>query len=228
MKKSFLIAGAAMLAMAVPAVAAMQGHGPGSMADMNRTDVEAKVKEHFAMFDADKDGAITRDEVKAHHDAMRASRMDERFKAMDKDGNGAISRAEFDAAHADRGPRGDRPMKDGMGSRPDGPPPAMADGRPDGARRSPGGMDHGKRDGRPGQGGDMMMGRMFAMADANKDGKVTLAEATGAALAHFDKVDANKDGKITAQERMDYRQSVRDGWKGKAARPDAKPAAAAN
>jgi hypothetical protein len=55
----------------------------------------------------------------------------------------------------------------------------------------------------------MMMGRhgdMFAKADANSDGKVTLSEATGKALEMFDRADANKDGTVTPEER-------RAGWK---------------
>lgn len=36
--------------------------------------------------------------------------------------------------------------------------------------------------------------------DTNKDGKVSLSEATSRALVSFDRVDANKDGVLTAQE----------------------------
>lgn len=57
-----------------------------------------------------------------------------------------------------------------------------------------------------------MEGHMFAMADANKDGKVTQAEATGAALAHFDKVDSNKDGAISDAERKAMREKMRGAW----------------
>ena len=42
---------------------------------------------------------------------------------------------------------------------------------------------------------------MFDAADANKDGKVTLTEASAQALAMFDKADSNKDGTISADER---------------------------
>ena len=45
--------------------------------------------------------------------------------------------------------------------------------------------------------GHMMGGRMFETADANKDGSVSLQEATDAALQHFDMADANRDGQIT-------------------------------
>jgi Ca2+-binding EF-hand superfamily protein len=43
-------------------------------------------------------------------------------------------------------------------------------------------------------------GGMMSRADANKDGKVTLAEALAAGMAHFDKKDANRDGAITKDE----------------------------
>jgi hypothetical protein len=38
------------------------------------------------------------------------------------------------------------------------------------------------------------------MNDTNKDGKVSLSEATSRAVASFDRVDSNKDGVLTAQE----------------------------
>jgi len=49
-------------------------------------------------------------------------------------------------------------------------------------------------------------GHLFDMADANKDGRVSLAEAQAAALAHFDKADLNHDGKITPEERQQAHQ----------------------
>lgn len=188
MNKTLLIAGAAVLAIGVPALAAhhegAQGDHP-MMQEMTRADAEAKVKEHFAMVDANKDGAITMDEVKARREAMRAQRKDMHFQKMDANGDGSISREEFDAAHA---------MKHDK----------MADG----------GMKNHKM-GHRGM-GKMMGGRMFDMADANKDGKVTLSEATSAALAHFDMVDADKNGTVTPTERMDYWKAKKMEWKSKA------------
>ncbi|MGB0922404.1 MAG: EF-hand domain-containing protein [Alphaproteobacteria bacterium] len=46
-----------------------------------------KMLKHFDEIDADSDGKITQDEVKAHHAARRA--------AADKDGDGKLSKAEF-------------------------------------------------------------------------------------------------------------------------------------
>jgi hypothetical protein len=44
-------------------------------------------------------------------------------------------------------------------------------------------------------------GGMIVMADTNKDGQITLAEAETLALQHFDQMDANKDGQVTPDER---------------------------
>jgi hypothetical protein len=50
-------------------------------------------------------------------------------------------------------------------------------------------------------GGMMGGGALFQLADANHDGRVTLAEATSGALRHFDMMDANRDGRLTPEER---------------------------
>jgi Ca2+-binding EF-hand superfamily protein len=48
---------------------------------------------------------------------------------------------------------------------------------------------------------------MFAAADLNKDGKVSLAEMQQTALQHFDRADANHDGKLTPDERKQAHQA---------------------
>lgn len=131
---------------------------------------------------------------KADREARRAAM----FDRLDSDKNGQISRAEFSA-------RPQRP--DGAAKGPDGEP---------GKHRG-----WGKRGGghRGGHHGGMMMGRF---ADANKDGAVTQAEFTAAALKRFDAMDANKDGKATTDERQAARKAMRDEWR--ARREAAKPA----
>lgn len=77
-------------------------------------------------------------------------------------------------------------------------------------KRMHGGMRH----------GGMMMGRdLFTKADANKDGKVTLSEATGKALEMFDRADANKDGTVTPEERRAARKSWMEQHHGDDAKP---------
>jgi Ca2+-binding EF-hand superfamily protein len=50
---------------------------------------------------------------------------------------------------------------------------------------------------------------MFDMADANRDGRVTLQEATAAAYRHFDMADVTRDGQITREERIQMHQKMR-------------------
>lgn len=191
MKKTLLIAGIATLAAAPLIAQGMQRReGRGMMAHepMTRIDVQTRVKTHFAEMDTNKDGAVTQAEIDAGRAAKRAERHGEMFTQMDTDKNGSISRVEFDAHHAVK-------MQSGRGGM-------------EGHR----GMKHG---GHGKMGG--MGGRMFTMADANKDGKVTEAEATTTALAHFDKVDTDKDGTISDAEHQAAREKMRAEWKAKKA-----------
>ncbi len=189
--RSLLIAGG-VLALSIPALAQMHGGDHAPMAKMHgsdtRADLEASVKSHFAAMDGNKDGQVTPDEIKAMHAARRAERQDAHFAAMDKDSNGQISKAEFDAAHS-----GDQTMKHGERS----------------AHRGAMGEKHhkGQRAGQDGPRGMMGEGGMFAMADANKDGGITLSEALTARLARFDAVDSDKNGTLSPEERMKARQA---------------------
>lgn len=162
------------------------------------------------------DGSFTRAEAQAKAQEMfarmdvnkdgkidqadRAARRDAMFNRMDTDHNGQISRAEFDAmGPGARGPRGPE------GAGPDG-------------ERGPGKHRWGHRGGH--RGGGMMMGRM---ADANKDGAITQAEFTAAALQRFDRMDTNHDGTVTKEERQAARQAMREQWKSRMGQPEAKP-----
>ena len=186
MNTKMLLATLCGAAIAIPALAAgaheMHEHMAGPM---TRSAVEAMVKEHFAKVDANGDGYIDKAEADAARDKMMADMRGRHFKMMDTNGDGSISRAEFDAEH-----------HEGM---------AMGDGKPGGAM-----MGHGAEHG-PGM--PMMMMRhgpgMFERADANKDGRVSLAEALAMPMAHFDKADTNKDGTISPEERKAAHEKMR-------------------
>jgi Ca2+-binding EF-hand superfamily protein len=176
-----LLFSAAVLCVAAPALA-LSAPTPkpatAPMPSISRAEMIQKVQDHFGKLDTNKDGFVTKDEMQAAEAAMRerfANHMQEResavFDRIDTNKDGSISRAEFDAAH--------KAMI------------ANHAGIPGGAMRGAHGM-HGLH--------GAMAGRMFATADANNDGRVSLQEATAAATAHFDKIDANHDGVLTPDE----------------------------
>jgi hypothetical protein len=197
MKKTFvsLIAAASVLGIAGSAYAAMEGgHGMGghrgmmAAGPMTLADVEKSVKDRFALLDTNKDGVVEKTEADAARDKMQDDRRDAHFKTMDANGDGSISRAEFDAGHEKRAE--DRKAGKGHAMRGQG----RGEGRGKGFGMGRGG--HGR-------------GGMFAHADANSDGKVTLSEALAKPTAHFKTMDANKDGTVTPEERQAAREKMR-------------------
>lgn len=187
--KARLLSAAAIVAVAVtPAVASVApgaGRHEFAMEPITRDAMIQKVQEHFAQVDTNKDGFVTKEEADAAREAIHAKMADHReeaagaiFDRIDTNKDGQISRQEFEAAHQAMMAHG----RDG----PDGSQQAEGRGRP---RRGAMMMHHAAMD-----------GHIFEMADSNKDGKVSLAEATAAAAAHFDKADANHDGTLTPEE----------------------------
>ena len=169
---------------------------PMARAPMARADVPARVQQQFARRDTNRDGFLAGEEL-----AMRGQRhvivrrmggapgaalpgsapramgnADAAFDRLDANRDGSISRAEFGAARQVR-----------IEKR------VMVDGQP----RQPGAMRMMRRGG----GGGMLGPALLQRADANRDGRVSLAEATGAALQQFDMIDRNRDGRITPDER---------------------------
>lgn len=186
--KWIAVALAATTALAMPAFAQMDAprEGRRMAAPMTRADVEAKVKDRFAKMDLNRDGAVTKEEVGQMREQRREERRDRAFAMLDTDRNGSISRSEFDARATKR--EGAGAMRQGMMR---------------------------KRMMRRAVMARAMGGRMFARADANNDGRVTLNEALTPAMAAFDRADANRDGTVTPEERRDARQKMREEWRDK-------------
>jgi Ca2+-binding EF-hand superfamily protein len=167
-----------------------------------RDEVVTKVREHFAQLDKNRDGFLTKEEAESGRAAMkdhfrqrlgerREHRLEQRdpaqaFNRLDTNKDGTISRDEFAKGHEMRIERRIA-LKDGMTAVP---------GAPGGEGRRMH-MHH--------MGGGKLGGHMFEMSDANKDGRVSLQEATDAAVRHFDMADANRDGRITPEERKQMR-----------------------
>jgi hypothetical protein len=161
---------------------------------MTRDEVVTHIRDMFAKLDTNKDGFVTREEADAAHTRMAgemrekmAKRMAERsangaaaFDRLDTNKDGSISRQEFDAGRKVREERRIVVMQEG--------------GRPGMMRMHRIGMGFGRG--------------LFDMADANKDGRVSLQEATAAALQHFDAADLNHDGKLTPEERRQAHEQL--------------------
>lgn len=222
----FLLGGAALAAM-VPALAqtpapptapvtpyvAPVAPAPPAPPMVDRVDTRdemvAKVREHFAQLDANRDNYLTREEADAGRKIFKERirpKLGERkdltrklrdrdpsaaFDRLDTNKDGSISRDEF-AQHREHRIERRMVLKDGK---------AETMGAHDGGPRRMMRMHR--------MGGTMMGGHLFDMADANKDGRVSLQEATDTAAKHFDMADANRDGRITPDERRQmHRQMI--------------------
>lgn len=233
MKKAFfLIAGVATLT----ATAALADHHAGKRGwdqPMTRADVQARTAEHFAKVDTDGDGFVTEAEADAAHAAMKTrmqARMREHrasmFELADTDRNGALSQAEWDAWHDDRMARhraraeargvdtetlAERQAKralrhETMFAKLD----SDADGQLSEAELKAMHAARASHRGKHAERRAERRERRFVTADANGDGRVTLAEAQAPVLARFDRADTDGDGIVTPEERRSAHQAMRD------------------
>ena len=169
---------AVALAVAMPAFAQVQAPiAPVRDAIQTRDEAVAKVRQHFSRMDANRDGFVGRDELQTMRGADQGERNGRNRMAAGNPG------AAFDRLDANR---------DGAISRDEF-------GRAREMRSEVRGM---RKAGRTrGIGGGMMK-----LADLDRDGRVSLQEATNKALQRFDRVDANRDGRITPDERRQNRE----------------------
>jgi Ca2+-binding EF-hand superfamily protein len=192
--KTIFVAGAALAAlMAVPSLAQPDEGRARSAEPLTRAAVQARVQARFARADANRDGFVTQDEVRARAEARRGQRQERsgerreaRFDRLDSNHDGSISRAEFDAR------------------------PAFGGGERQGMRGQRRGQSFAHRGGRGGGPMGGLGGRAFAAMDLDHDGRVALAEANRAAFERFDRLDSDRDGTISQSERQAAREAFRE------------------
>jgi len=159
---------------------------------ITRADAQAQAQARFTRMDVNKDGKLDQ----ADRDARRSAMQTRMFERLDTNKDGQISKAEFAAA---KGPEGRRGGKEARGQE--------ARGQEARAKGEGFGRHHGRHGGMRG----------MRMADADKNGVITQAEFTQAALARFDRLDADKDGKVTPAERQAAREAMKAKWQQKRA-----------
>ncbi|GGA08681.1 hypothetical protein GCM10011498_05750 [Amylibacter cionae] len=151
---------------------------------VDRAELIAARDARFDAMDADKDGAVTKEEAQAHRKAMRAEMKAERTESGKDKKEGKEGRKDWGEKRADRGQMFDKLDTDNNGS--------LSKEEFEAAQ-----MHHGKRDGRKAHRGDRMMAKM----DANKDGKITRDElGTKMADRMIKHLDTDGDGKISKAE----------------------------
>ncbi|MFK0300095.1 EF-hand domain-containing protein [Brevundimonas sp. NPDC090276] len=158
-----------------PARAAMMQ--PVSQADF----VQRRV-ERLRAADANHDGTVTAEEMRAAGQAKRAERRAAMFERLDANKDGAISRAEFDAPRAD-GQRAGRGERGHRGPR----------------------AEHAGR----GHGGGMHRGAQHMGRNGEGRFPVVIAEAERKATETFTRLDADHNGSLTGEERRAGMQARR-------------------
>lgn len=187
--KKLMLGGLGLAALAaVPALAQASADAPArhrTARPITRAVFLKHVEDRFARLDVNHDGYIDRNEAGAPAGTTAGPRGRGRgdpnasFDRMDANHDGSISRAEY-LAYRSRGPRGARG--------------ATADGAPRPHRASLGWG---------------FTGRWFDRVDADRDGRISLAEAQRAATALFDRLDTNHDGTLSPEERTAARHGFR-------------------
>lgn len=179
MKKTLFVGGLAALTLAAAGGVAIAQQTPARPAPALRADTDgdnrisqaefvARRMQRLTAADADRDGSVTREEMRATAQARRAERGAARFDRLDADKDGSVSRAEFDAHHGARAQG-----RDGRGGMRGGHGGGRGHG-PDGAGIGGGAM---------GAGAPVVIAQArasaeqaFARMDANSDGYVTVDE----------------------------------------------------
>ena len=217
---AIFVGGAALAAQPAPPTqtAARAARHGRFMQPATRAEVQARTAAMFARLDTNHDGFVTKDELSAveakreEKAEARAQRFDpsKMFDRLDTNHDGQITADELAArrgrrAQAVTGARAQTAGFHGLFAR--------ADTNKDNVLTRPefdamglqlkARMEHAS----VARGG--MAARMFDQSDADKDGRVSLAEMQQSALARFDRMDLNHDGTITPDERQQARQLFR-------------------
>lgn len=151
---------------------------------ITRAEAQSAATAMFARLDANHDGKIDQADRQLRRETMKT----QLFERLDANKDDQLSKAEFLAGRGAGKRGGDRQRMAAVGT-------------DDGAMQ----RGHGRH-------GGMMRGGMLGMsklARTGKDGAITPAQFSAAALARFDAMDTNKDGQVTQAERQAARAQMK-------------------
>jgi Ca2+-binding EF-hand superfamily protein len=193
------LAGIASAQTAASPAAPTRGHRAMAL-DLNkdgvisRAEVTAAADARFAQLDANRDGKISASERPNKRGANKPD--------MTRDQLRQKALARFDRADGNKDGKIEQTERQAMRGKPGRDRPGRGEGSIGGPGRDGPGRE-GRHGGRHGGG----MGAL-TLADTNRDGVITRAEATAAAQTLFDRVDTNRDGRIDQAERQAARGAM--------------------
>ncbi len=205
MNKMITLLALSASAMAVPAFA--MPADVAKPADMTRAQAQSHAEARFDKMDVNKDGKWDA----ADRSARQNARHEARFVSLDANKDGSVSKAEFDQARTQREAQMTERRAAFAAQRAErlaaNPAPTAGDAAkgPRGEHRFAGrdgrggGRHHGMRGGRGGHGGYGM----------GPEATISKADFVAKSLTRFDQMDANKDGKVTVAERQTARADMR-------------------
>jgi ribosomal protein RSM22 (predicted rRNA methylase) len=187
MKKISILAGVAVLAFSGTAIAQPQAGQRGG-GELTRAEAVARAEQRFQRIDANRDGQITREEMRAGRQQRRAQRSERREQRLAN--LSEEQRARIAERRAQRGGLTEEQRAERRAQRRAQVQAMTAEQRAE--RRA-------QRQARRGQ-----RGGLFAAG-----GTVSLDEFRGRALARFERMDLDRNGTVTREERRQARQQLR-------------------
>lgn len=180
---------------------------------LTKDEIKAAHMKKFDAIDANRDGFLLKEEMKSYHQGQMKNRMemrqDRRMDHLDANNDGAITKQEW----VDGPERARKMMADRMAKRFD-----ELDVNKDGKLNADEMKNMKMRDKMHGPGKmDRKMGEMRPKfdPDSNKDGKISRAEWMAMPMPLFDNADANNDGKISRDEARSAMMKGANGKMGK-------------
>lgn len=180
---------------------------------LTKEEVRAAHDKKFLEIDTNKDGFLAKEEMKAHHDAQKNEKMgmvkEKRVEFLDKDKNGLISQSEWNTVTEEAKAKFSEHHDQKFMEIDANKDGQLSKAELDAHHAKMGEMHKGMKGKFKGQVKEMKPPKI----DTNDDGKISRAEWNAMPLNMFDKGDLNKDGFVTREEAKQAAQSM--GPKGK-------------